>query len=246
MPLFEDFLLKPGKPGGQSAAGGTGSGDNLTIYSTTHATKGKIILGLAALSAYDEVNNRLGIGTTSPTFKFEVQHSATGAFAAVNTAATSSTGGSGLSGFASGAPASGDRLGFLSFGSLISGTFRTGSIIQTTATEGWTGGTAQGSDIQFRVCTNGSAGTTERMRLNHDGTLSVSIGGVFGAAVGTALTSTFVALEVNSTTKAFLLPRMSATQRDAMTATDGMMIYLASGTGSPAVQGRVGGAWVTL
>lgn len=49
--------------------GNDGSGENLTIGSTSHATKGKILFGT---SAYDEVNNRLGIGTASPTTAFEV------------------------------------------------------------------------------------------------------------------------------------------------------------------------------
>lgn len=39
------------------------SGGNLTLQSTSHATRGKILFGT---SAYDEVNNRLGIGTSSP------------------------------------------------------------------------------------------------------------------------------------------------------------------------------------
>lgn len=58
------YLALAGKAGGQTVAGGTGSGDNLTLQSTTHATKGKVILGTAA--AYDEANTRLGIGTTTP------------------------------------------------------------------------------------------------------------------------------------------------------------------------------------
>ena len=44
--------------------GGSGSGDDLTLLSTSDATKGKIYFG--ANSAYDEVNDRLGIGITSP------------------------------------------------------------------------------------------------------------------------------------------------------------------------------------
>ena len=43
--------------------GSSVSGGNLTLQSTSHATKGKILFGT---SAYDEVNNRLGIGTTTP------------------------------------------------------------------------------------------------------------------------------------------------------------------------------------
>jgi hypothetical protein len=52
-----------GRSGGQTLNGGTAASENLTLKSTSHATKGKIIFGT---SAYDEANNRLGIGTTSP------------------------------------------------------------------------------------------------------------------------------------------------------------------------------------
>ena len=45
-------------------SGSAASGQNLTLVSTTHATKGKILIG--TLSAYDEVNDSLGIGTTTP------------------------------------------------------------------------------------------------------------------------------------------------------------------------------------
>lgn len=55
--------LSTGVSGGQSVVGGTSSGNNLTLSSTSNATKGKILFGT---SAYDEVNNRLGIGTTTP------------------------------------------------------------------------------------------------------------------------------------------------------------------------------------
>lgn len=43
--------------------GSSSSGGTLHLFSTSHATKGKILFGT---SAYDEVNNRLGIGTVSP------------------------------------------------------------------------------------------------------------------------------------------------------------------------------------
>lgn len=52
-----------GISGGTTLIGGTLSGNNLTLSSTSNATKGKILFGT---SGYDEVNNRLGIGTTVP------------------------------------------------------------------------------------------------------------------------------------------------------------------------------------
>lgn len=61
--------LSTGVSGGQSVIGGTASGNSLTLSSTSNATKGKLLFGT---SAYDEVNNRLGIGTASPTAKLQV------------------------------------------------------------------------------------------------------------------------------------------------------------------------------
>jgi hypothetical protein len=58
------FARLAGVSGGQTLIGGTASGENLTLRSTVHATKGAIILGAA--SEYDEANNRLGIGTLTP------------------------------------------------------------------------------------------------------------------------------------------------------------------------------------
>lgn len=68
-----DYLKLSGRAGGQTAYGGTASGNNLTLGSTAHATKGKIFLG--ANSAYDEVNIRLGLGTTSPSNQLELTKS---------------------------------------------------------------------------------------------------------------------------------------------------------------------------
>lgn len=52
-----------GRVGGQALNGDTASGGNLTLVSTAHVTKGKLLFGT---SGYDEVNNRLGIGHTVP------------------------------------------------------------------------------------------------------------------------------------------------------------------------------------
>ena len=60
------YALLAGRSGGQTLIGGTDSGDDLTLQSTSHATKGSILLGAAGSSAYDEVNNRVGVGTPSP------------------------------------------------------------------------------------------------------------------------------------------------------------------------------------
>ena len=64
-----------GLAGGQTLVGGNAASETLTLSSTSHATKGKILFGT---SAYDEVNNRLGIGTSAPDKALEI-NSATGA-----------------------------------------------------------------------------------------------------------------------------------------------------------------------
>lgn len=58
------YALLLGRSAGQTLIGGIASGEDLTLQSTSHATKGSLLLGT---SAYDEVNNRLGIGIASPT-----------------------------------------------------------------------------------------------------------------------------------------------------------------------------------
>lgn len=64
---------------------------------------------------------------------------------------------------------------------------------------------------------------------------------VFGA--NAAPTNSSTGLEVQSTTLAFLLPRMTTTQRNALTAVNGMVIY---NTTTGVVEAREGGAWVNL
>jgi len=60
---LSNYLYKPGVAGGQTAYGGTVAGDNLTLGSTAHATKGKIYFG--SDTVYDETNKTLALGTTS-------------------------------------------------------------------------------------------------------------------------------------------------------------------------------------
>ena len=64
--------LAIGLAGGQTIYGGAAGGENLTLVSTASTTKGKILFGLAGVSAYDEVNNFLGLGTASPVSLFTV------------------------------------------------------------------------------------------------------------------------------------------------------------------------------
>ena len=57
-----------GVSGGQTLTGGSGAGEGLTLSSTSNVSKGKIFFGN---SVYDEANNRLGLGTTTPAFQLD-------------------------------------------------------------------------------------------------------------------------------------------------------------------------------
>ncbi len=68
--VHTQYLYLLGRAGGQVVYGGIAAGENLTIRSTYHATKGLVKLGTA--SAYDEANDRLGIGTLTPLEKVAI------------------------------------------------------------------------------------------------------------------------------------------------------------------------------
>jgi hypothetical protein len=64
--------LSTGYSGGQSIYGGTAASENLTLSSTFNVSKNKIFFGTSGVSAFDEGNDRLGIGTASPTSKVTI------------------------------------------------------------------------------------------------------------------------------------------------------------------------------
>ncbi len=57
--------------------GSAASGGDLTLGSTSHATKGKLLLGAAGASVYDEVNDRLGLGQATPAARLHVEETGT-------------------------------------------------------------------------------------------------------------------------------------------------------------------------
>jgi hypothetical protein len=85
--------------------------------------------------------------------------------------------------------------------------------------------------------------TTQRWSAPYiRGETQVQSGGTLFVAASGSLTASCVA-EFASTTGAVLLPRMTSTQRDALTATNGMLIY---NTTTATVQARAGGSWTSL
>lgn len=89
-PAFPDlagYFLLIGRPGNQIAYGGTTSGGFLKLRSTSGGTKGLIYLGSADISAYNDTNDRLGIGTIAPTGRIHAKAAST-AFTSVTPAST--------------------------------------------------------------------------------------------------------------------------------------------------------------
>ena len=91
--------------------------------------------------------------------------------------------------------------------------------IEISSEENYTDSTAK-TGIGFRVTNSGSVTSAERMRLNGAGQL-----------------------ELSATTGALLLNRLTTTQRDALTPTNGMIIY---NTTTGKFQGYESGAWANL
>lgn len=180
--------LSTGKAGGQSVIGGTASGNNLTLSSTTHATKGKIIFGT---SAYDEVNNRLGIGTTSPATNAVINRS-TGITTIQGGSANDST----LLLRVNTDGATGNAIEF-QYGS--SGAYLGSRIVSEIVSGG-------GADLFFQTGTNGAGTYTSKLTIKRDGNVGVGLtapGSKFGVedtnkTVGT--TSADVNAAIHTTT----------------------------------------------
>jgi len=83
------YALLAGRATGQVIFGGTAASETLTLKSTSHATKGKVIFGNAGTTAYDEVNERFGIGTASPSTVIEASRAGSLAVRATNLSTSS-------------------------------------------------------------------------------------------------------------------------------------------------------------
>ncbi|MGE0605559.1 MAG: hypothetical protein AB7O62_00430 [Pirellulales bacterium] len=85
------YAMLAGRGGGQTIYGGTAAGENLTLGSTGHGTKGKVIIGGSTTLVADEVNGRVGIGTASPSYLFHVTSTSTATSGAEFTAQINQT-----------------------------------------------------------------------------------------------------------------------------------------------------------
>ena len=98
------------------------------------------------------------------------------------------------------------------------------------------------SEIQS-IVTGAGASPTGRMAFTVEGNEAISIDETGNVGIGTSAPASSAILEVSSTTGAILFPRMNTTERDALTAVDGMVIY---NTSLSKLQVRAASAWVSL
>lgn len=87
--------------------------------------------------------------------------------------------------------------------------------------------------LEFLTVPDGSSTMTLRMVIKSNGQIGI----------GTSTPTTSALLDLTSTTGALLVPRMTSTQRDALTATNGMIIY---NTTTSTIQAYAGGTWTSL
>lgn len=164
-----------GLSGGQTAKGDTAPGGNLTLMSTAHTTKGKILFGT---SAYDEVNNRLGVGTASPETDVHISRSVNGAPGIGVTNAGTGTGSRGLMFF--GEDTSVKNIQF----SYQNNTYNAGVGYESLAANGatiyaHTGATAglalvAAANAPVKIFTGGFATANERIRILGTGNVGIN------------------------------------------------------------------------
>ncbi|MCC7162303.1 MAG: hypothetical protein IT331_07400 [Anaerolineae bacterium] len=237
------YALLAGRSGGQTLIGGTASGDDLTLQSTNHATKGSIFFGAAGNSFYDEVNDRWGLGHSSVGSGYAVRASQSimvdsstnnSGFVARFTGSSSSGVGP-QNGFVTNdgaAMASADRIGAFLFNGYDGSAEVLGAAMLVQTTQAWST-TARGTKITFYTTPNSTTTLTAGLVLEQDGTATITnnanVGGEYrvdntrvvtnrvtgwAAASGTASRATFA---TGTVTTAQLAQRVKALIDDLMT-----------------------------
>lgn len=229
--------------------GSTALGGSLTLRSTSHATKGLIYFGSAGTTVYDEVNDRFGMGITSPSSRFHIYHATGG----VSKGLRIETGGTGNTGYASidfSTPTNAAHLQIACYGSTATnanyslwynnnaGTiwYATGTAFmkQSSAGKLYIGGS---SDASAWLHVNGA---TEQLRLGYDSsnyctTTVSSAGAVTFDAVGSSSSFKFSdsvvtasgALSTSATTGHLYIPTCAGTPTGVPTTQTGTvgMVY---------------------
>jgi len=179
---------------------------------------------------YDDINNRLGVGTNSPLTQLEVSGSV------ANDAVTMSMNNNNTTGFSSLRIKEAESDTKLLIIDYLNSAFGAVGVLlanmgviftHTGATNGFGFGTLANAPITF--FTNGLF-SSERMRIT----------GAGNVGIGTVSPAVSALLELASTTGALLITRLTTTQRDALTPVDGMIIYNST---TSKLQGYEASAW---
>lgn len=162
-------------------------------------------------------DGNVGIGTNSPVAKLEVSDTSAGSVQSIIQNTTEAVNASTTLYMRTGA--TGSALGSTNAIALIRG-------IITQATP-----SSLKSDLTF--WTNSGDAISEKMRIDSSGNVGI----------GTSTPAASALLDLTSTTGALLLPRMTTTQRNALTGVNGMMIYNVS---TDDIDFYAAGAWETV
>lgn len=206
--------LSTGVSGGQTVIGGTASGNNLTYSSTSNATKGFHYWGSSAKMSFDETNARLGIGIATPSYDLDISKTSANGQVVVSVTNLST---------ASGNTYSGTR--YNNAGSSYGLIFKAGTgytTYKSVAANDWGFYCNAGSGNMAFINDGGNVnflsggGAAAQMTLQTSGSLTI----------GTTTDAASSVLNVVSTTKGFLMPRMTTTQRDAISSpATGLQVY---------------------
>lgn len=282
------YALLAGRAGGQTLIGGTAASEDLTLQSTSHATRGSVYFGSAAGSEYDEANDRWGF-FVAPSLPFQVG----GAFTAGSRAVDISPGINVDVGslrnvtFYGNVESNNNGIGAIAYSPKVmpganmgQGYGIIGMVRIDRAQDDLTSYNVTDFYVNFyRADLLANYGSTiTRLYGLHVANATIAGAGVittqygvyiasltaawtnwaFYSSSGTTpsffggpvrihnlgVPSASAAIDIDSTTRALVLSRMTTVQRNAIAApVNGMIIY---NTTTGAIEGREGGAWVNL
>ncbi|WP_428295675.1 hypothetical protein [Hyphomicrobium sp.] len=183
---------------------------------------------------WDDTNNRLGIGTATPQRRVHIAQSANaGTGAIIENTDTGTTAHVAIEIRNGASQAESTRIGSLGTGWTTNGRYvQNGGYLETQASlSGGLSIAALHASAPIRFY---SGGGTERMRIDFSGNVSI----------GTTTPNASSLLDLSSTTKGFLPPRMTSAQVGAISsAADGLIVY---DTDADTIKLRANGAWVDL